>query len=72
MYLLLQDLRAKQGRGFFRVFVVQLKVAVLCKADQRVGMLPLDFLVLPQLRDRQRFQRLRAVSLRQLVAGFLL
>ena len=40
---LLKALCAEQGRGFFRVLAVQLKIAILGKADQRVRMSPVSY-----------------------------
>ena len=53
-YLLLKELCAEKRRSFFRVLAVQLKIAVLGKADQRVGMSLFDCLVLAEFCNGQR------------------
>ena len=72
-YLLLKELCAEQGRGFFRVLAVQLKIAILGKADQRVRVSLFDRLVLPKFCNGQRRKHLCFFCIRQSVtAAFLL
>ena len=72
-YLLLKELRAEQGRGFFRVLAVQLKIAILGKANQHVGMSLFDRFILAEFCNGQRRKRLCPFCLRQSVtAAFLL
>ena len=72
-YLLLKELRAEQGCSFFRVLAVQLKIAVLGKANQRVRMRLFDRFVLPKFCNGQRRKRLCPFCIWQPVtAAFLL
>ena len=71
-YLLLKELCAEQGCGFFRVLAVQLKIAVLGKADQRVRMSLFDCLIFAEFCDGERQKHLCPICLRQSVtAAFL-
>ena len=72
-HLLFKEFCAEKRRGFFRVLAVQLKIAILGKADQRVGMRLFDCLVLAEFCNGQRRKRLCPFCLRQSVtAAFLL
>ena len=52
-HLLLKELCAEKRRGFLRVLAVQLKIAVLSKANQRVRMCLFDRFVLPKFCNGQ-------------------
>ena len=53
-HLLLKEFCAEKRRGFLCVLAVQLKIAVLSKADQRVRMSLFDCLILPKFCNGQR------------------
>ena len=71
-HLLLKELCAEKRGGFFGILAVQLKIAVLGKANQRVRVSLFDCLILSEFCNRQRCKHFFRFCLRQLVtAAFL-
>ena len=53
-HLLFKEFCAEKRRGFLCVLAVQLKIAVLSKADQRVGLSLFDCLIFAEFCDGER------------------
>ena len=71
-HLLFKEFCAEKRRGFLCVLAVQLKIAVLSKADQRIRMSLFDCLIFAEFCDGERRKHLCPICLRQSVAAAFL